>query len=383
MLGLKNAVIHTGDKTLHDHCVLIRDRHIQQVLSLEEGLANSEVSSWVDLNGHHLAPGLIDLQLNGGDGVMLNGSVSHETLDTMQQMCFRTGCTRFLPTLITTSVDEMLQAIETVRQWKFFTDNPEFGLHLEGPFINPEYKGVHEPKYIQTPSPELISTLCDHSDVISMITLAPECCPAGTIELLADAGIHVAIGHSGSTWDQACDAFRHGAHCVTHLFNQMAPLHHREPGIIGATLDTPGIHAGFIADGYHVAWPVFHLCRRLMKQRLFLVTDGMPPSGSKTDTFVVQGRTMRVEDGRCTDSEGRLCGSALTMIQAVRNCVEQGGIELDEALRMGSLYAATALGTSREFGAIKAGMRADLVLFDDDFTIKQTFLNGQPVYREV
>ncbi len=382
MIGLKNCVIHTGLETRHDHSVLIQNDHIKAILP-DNDVITDDIDHWYDLKGAHIAPGFIDLQLNGGDGVMLNGAASTETLDTMEKMCFRTGCTRFLPTLITTKIDEMLQTFEVVRQWKRSKKNNHFGLHLEGPFINKKYKGAHRQDFIASPTPELLATLTNNSDVISMITLAPEVCPPETIEMLTDSGIHVSIGHSDATWDQACDSFRHGARCVTHLFNQMSPLHHREPGVVGAALDTPGIHAGFIADGYHTAWPVFRLSRRLMRERLFLVTDGMPPSGSDMDTFIVQGQPVRVEDGRCINPEGRLCGSALTMVQAVKNCIEKGGVALDEALRMGSLYPATALGVNGRYGTLKPGMCADLTAFNDNLDILMTIQEGQIVHSDL
>ena len=382
MIGLRNCVIHTGQETLQNHSVLIKNDLIDAIISLDE-TDPKNITNWYDLQGAHLSSGFIDLQLNGGNGVMLNGAVSTNTLDTMEQMCFKTGCTRFLPTLITTSMDEMQDAFTTIRQWKTFRNNNQFGLHLEGPFINRDYKGVHQQAFIQKPTPEMLTKLCDNSDVISMITLAPEVCPEGAIEELTDAGIHVSIGHSAATWDQVCDSFRHGAHCVTHLFNQMSPLHHREPGIVGAALDTPGIHAGFIADGYHAAWPIFRLSRRLMRERLFLVTDGMPPSGSHMDTFIIQGQEVKVEAGRCINAEGRLCGSALTMIQAIKNCIEKGGVALDEALRMATLYPATALGVNNQHGAIKMGMKADFTAFDDKFDILLTIQNGHIVQNNL
>lgn len=330
----------------------------------------------VDLNGLTLSPGFIDLQLNGCGGVLFNGDISINTLDIMHTANLRSGCTAFLPTLITSSDEDMRQAVNVVREYKAMHPDRVPGVHLEGPYLNRERKGIHDPDYIREPSSAMIDFFCDNADVIAMVTLAPEVCPEGTIEKLSKAGIVVSIGHTNATCAQAKAAEKAGATFATHLHNAMSPLGSREPGVVGAIFDSSTLGAGIIADGHHLSWENLRIAYRLMQERLVLVTDASTPAGTDMETFVFAGQTIYHKDGKCTNTDGTLAGSALTMIEAVENSIREG-IEPDSVIRMATVNAARAIHLDNEMGSIAVGQFANIAIFDDSFTMRGTVSGGE------
>jgi len=331
-----------------------------------------------DLNGLNLSPGFIDLQLNGCGGVLFNNNISTQTLDIMHAANLRSGCTSFLPTLITCSDDDMRLAIEVVRQ--YHNEHPDRvpGIHLEGPYLSLARRGIHNPEFIRTPTSEMIDFFCDNADVIAMMTLAPEVCPAGTIERLSQAGIVVAIGHTNASCEQAKAAEKSGARFATHLHNAMSPLTSREPGVVGAIFDSQVLGAGIIADGFHLAWENLRIAHRLLQDRLVLVTDATTPAGTTIEEFEFAGQTISHQDGKCSNADGTLAGSALVMIEAVANSIA-AGIDSQAVIRMATINAANAIAINNEYeiGSITVGQYANLVFFDDKFTIQGTVSGGK------
>ncbi len=330
----------------------------------------------VDLNGLTLSPGFIDLQLNGCGGVLFNGDISINTLDIMHAANLRSGCTAFLPTLITSSDEDMRQAVNVVREYKAMHPDRVPGVHLEGPYLNLQRKGIHDPDYIREPSSAMIDFFCENADVIAMVTLAPEVCPEGTIERLSKAGIIVSIGHTNATCEQAKAAEKAGATFATHLHNAMSPLGGREPGVVGAIFDSHSIGAGIIADGLHLSWENLRIAHRLMQDRLVLVTDATTPAGTDMETFVFAGQTIYHKDGKCSNADGTLAGSALTMIEAVANSIREG-IEPQAVIRMATVNAAKAIHVENEMGSIAVGQFANFAIFDDSFTMHGTVSGGE------
>ncbi|MGT3812430.1 N-acetylglucosamine-6-phosphate deacetylase [Vibrio cholerae] len=374
MYALTNCKIYTGNDVLVKHAVIINSDKIEAVYPIESLPSEMNV---VDLNGANLSPGFIDLQLNGCGGVMFNDEITAETIDTMHKANLKSGCTSFLPTLITSSDENMRQAIAAAREYQAKYPNQSLGLHLEGPYLNVMKKGIHSVDFIRPSDDTMIGTICANSDVIAKVTLAPENNKPEHIEKLVKAGIVVSIGHTNATYSEARKSFESGITFATHLFNAMTPMVGREPGVVGAIYDTPEVYAGIIADGFHVDYANIRIAHKIKGEKLVLVTDATAPAGAEMDYFIFVGKKVYYRDGKCVDENGTLGGSALTMIEAVQNTVEHVGIALDEALRMATLYPAKAIGVDEKLGRIKKGMIANLTVFDRDFNVKATVVNGQ------
>ena len=379
MYALKNGRIYTGHDVLDNHAVVIADGKIERVCLAAELPANMETR---DLDGASLAPGFIDLQLNGCGGVQFNDSleaISVKTLEIMQKANEKSGCTSYLPTLITCSDDYMKHGINVMRDYLKKYPHQALGLHLEGPYLSPLKKGTHNPAFIRKPDSAMIDYLCANADVITKVTLAPEMAEDKYIRQLRDAGIIVSGGHSNATYEEARKGFAAGITFTTHLFNAMPAITGRQPGLVSAIFDTPEVYTGIIVDGHHVAWANVRNAKKLKGDKLVLVTDATAPAGADIQEFIFAGKTIYYRDGLCVDENGVLSGSALTMIEAVQNSVEHVGIALDEALRMATLYAARAIGVDSLLGSIEAGKVANLTAFTHDFKITKTIVNGDEV----
>ncbi|MGO2307118.1 MAG: N-acetylglucosamine-6-phosphate deacetylase [Providencia sp.] len=386
MYALTNCIIYTGHERLDNHAVIIDGEIIKHVCPV------SELPSTIkqhDLNGAILSPGFIDLQVNGCGGVQFNDNkenVTLKNLDIMQKANERTGCTSYLPTLITCSDELMKHGINVMTDYLKNNKNQALGLHLEGPYINVIKKGTHNPDFIRQPSAQMIDYLAAHAEAITKITLAPEMVSNDFIHQLKDAGIIISAGHSNATYEEAKQGFKAGIRFSTHLFNAMPYISGRGPGLVGAIYDTPEVYAGIIADGLHVQWANIRNSKQLKGDKLILVTDATAPAGidpqtGEMDHFIFAGKTIYYRDGLCVDENGTLSGSSLTMIDAVKNSVEHVGIALDETLRMATLYPARAIGVDDSLGSIVPGKIANLTAFNHDFKVLATYVNGEEVYK--
>ncbi|MEX9874189.1 N-acetylglucosamine-6-phosphate deacetylase [Providencia rettgeri] len=387
MYALTNCIIYTGHERLDNHAVVIDGEIIKDVCPV------SELPSHIpqhDLQGATLSAGFIDLQVNGCGGVQFNDNkenVTLKNLDIMQKANERTGCTSYLPTLITCSDELMKHGIEVMTEYLKGHKNQALGLHLEGPYINVIKKGTHNPEFIRQPSAQMIDYLAAHADSITKITLAPEMVELDYIHQLKDSGIVISAGHSNATYEEAKQGFKAGIRFSTHLFNAMPYISGRGPGLVGAIYDTPEVYAGIIADGLHVQWANIRNSKHLKGDKLILVTDATAPAGidpqtGEMDHFIFAGKTIYYRDGLCVDENGTLSGSSLTMIEAVRNSVEYVGIPLDETLRMATLYPARAIGVDETLGSIAPGKIANLTAFNHDFDVLATYVNGAEVYKK-
>ncbi|MEZ8193621.1 N-acetylglucosamine-6-phosphate deacetylase [Vibrio cortegadensis] len=374
MYALSNCKIYTGRDILIDQALIIENAMIKAICPISE--LPTTIKN-VDLNGANLSPGFIDLQLNGCGGVMLNDEISADTMQIMHKANLKSGCTSFLPTLITSSDEDMKAVINAAREYHNTYQNQSLGLHLEGPYLNVMKKGIHSVEHIRQSDSEMIDLICANNDLIAKVTLAPELNDPEHIERLHNAGIVVSIGHTNATYTEARKGFEAGITFATHLFNAMTPMVGREPGVVGAIYDTPDVYAGVIADGFHVDYANIRIAHKIKGEKLVLVTDATAPAGANMDYFIFVGKKVYYRDGKCVDENGTLGGSALTMIEAVQNTVEHAGIALDEALRMATLYPAQAIGVDNKLGRIKKGMVANLAIFDNDFKVQATVVNGQ------
>jgi len=382
MYALTHCRIFTGHEILDDHALIVANGLIDRLCPLSELPSDIEQRS---LAGAILAPGFIDVQLNGCGGVQFNDTaeaVSVETLEIMQRANEKSGCTSYLPTLITTSDDLMKQGVRVMREYLAKHPHQALGLHLEGPWLNMVKKGTHNPEFVRKPDAALVDFLCQNADVITKITLAPEMAGSETISKLAAAGIVVSAGHSNATLKEAKAGFRAGIRFATHLFNAMPYITGREPGLTGAILDDADIYCGIIVDGLHVDYSNVRMAKRLKGEKLCLVTDATAPAGADIEQFIFAGKTIYYRNGLCVDENGTLSGSALTMIEGVKNLVEHVNIALDEALRMATLYPARAIGVDKQLGSIAPGMVANLTAFTRDYKVIKTIVNGNEVVTE-
>ena len=374
LLALTDCRIFTGDQMLDGHAVLIRDGRIVDIVPDD---AIPDDAGRKALGGGLLAPGFIDLQVNGGGGVMFNDTLSVDGIRAIGAAHRRFGTTGFLPTLISDKPGTIPAAIAAVRQAIADKVPGVLGVHIEGPFLNVERKGVHDPAVIRRAEPNDISDLRSLGVGTTLVTLAPETAPDGMIRELAAAGIRVAAGHTAASYDQIRAAFDEGLTGFTHLFNAMTPMQSRAPAVVGAALDHPGSFCGLIADGIHVH-PASLRVALAAKPRgtVFLVTDAMATIGTEDKSFQLYGVTITETDGRLATADGTLAGSALDMATAVRNTVALLGQPIEEALRMASLYPAAFMGLDDQIGRIALGHRADLVLLNDEMEVLETWIGG-------
>lgn len=367
-------VIFDGAATRRDSAVLIDGSRIVALVP------RSELSPSVNvvelLPGAWLAPGFIDIQVNGGGDVLFNDDPTPEGIARIVSAHRRFGTTAFLPTLITDTDETMAAALNAV-ETMLALEPSVLGIHFEGPFLSPEKPGVHRRELFRRPEPRHRQMLTSVGDGVSLVTLAPEQVPAGFIAELVAAGAKVSLGHSMATYLQTRAAMAEGLTGFTHLFNAMRPLAAREPGPVAAALESPDAYYGMIVDGEHVAPAMLRLALRGAGHPM-LVTDAMPPVGGRKQEFALHGEQITVRDGRCSTTEGVLAGSAIDMATAVRNCVQLLQAPLEQALRFASAEPANFLGLGHWLGRLAPGYRADLVAFyPNDLAILATWVAGK------
>ncbi len=313
-------------------------------------------------DGACLVPGFIDVQVNGGGDVLFNDEPTPDGIRAIAAAHRRYGTTALLPTLITDAPETMLSALEAVEAL-VDKESSILGIHLEGPFLSPQRPGVHAVRYIRTPNNNDIALLTAQRCSVTVVTLAPECVPAGFIRALAAAGVRVCLGHSMASYADTRAAMAEGLSGFTHLFNAMPGLGSRDPGPIAAALESERAWFGMIVDGVHVHPATLRLALRGLA-RPILVTDAMPPVGGRRMGFTLYGEEITVQDGRCTRKDGTLAGSVLDMASALRNCVRLLDVPLETALRFVSTNPAEFLGLGHWLGRLAPGYRADIVALD-------------------
>jgi N-acetylglucosamine-6-phosphate deacetylase len=322
-----------------------------------------------------LAPGFIDLQVNGGGDVLFNDVPTAEGIRAIAAAHRRFGTTALLPTLISDTPEKMRTALAAIQQL-IGCEPSVLGIHLEGPFLSTEKPGVHAVRNIRAPTAEDTALLTERRRGAVLVTLAPERVPPDFVRQLTNAGVRVSLGHSMATYAQTRAAMREGMTGFTHLFNAMRPLASREPGPIAAALESAEASFGMIVDGVHVDPIMLRLALR-GAARPILVTDAMPPVGGAHAVFALDGKDITAKDGACVRSDGVLAGSALDMATAVRNCVRLLDVSLELALRFASVHPAKFLGLDHRRGRLAPGCRADMVAIDPNgITVMQTWVGG-------
>lgn len=324
-----------------------------------------------------VAPGMIDLQINGALDTQFNFEPSVDAIARIAEGARRGGTAHLLPTFITAPGRDYLLAMEAGRQAIEIGLKGVLGVHLEGPFLSPSFPGIHEKAAIRSLQAEDLANLIAPFAGKLLLTLAPEEQQPDMLRALADAGVVVFAGHSAARGADIQIARQNGISGATHLFNAMSQMTAREPGLVGSVFDGRGLYAGIIADGYHVCWPNLRTTARLLPDHLCLVTDAMLTLEGKQTAFELHGERIELGDGRLTNHEGRLAGAHISMDQCVRNVVEFAGVSTGRALMMASANPAAALGLDSELGRIAPGYRASMTLFNSDLSVEGVVVDGQ------
>ncbi len=350
--------VFTGMACLPYHAVIINDGVIENVLPIISLPKNTSITSHSFL----LSPSFIDIQIYGAGKKLFSVYPSADTLDVMYKHCVAGGTHHFIPTVATNTYEVFYKCIDAINNYWAAGGEGVLGLHIEGPWINKMKRGAHLESLIHPPQIKEVTDLLEYGKgVIKIITLAPEVCDDEVIKIIQSYGVIISAGHSNATFEEANKGFDKGIFLATHLFNAMSSLHHREAGLVGAIILHPTVMSSIIADGHHVDFEVIKIAKKLLTHRLFLITDAV--------TETTEGGYPHELQGDKYVSNEILSGSAITMVQSVKNCISKVGVDVNEAFRMASLYPAKALNMSHNYGMIQKGYKASLIMFDKELNI--------------
>lgn len=361
MIAYTADKIFTGSNWLVDHAILVEDSIIVDIVPT---IYIPEIYSVKHYGACVIAPAFVDIQIYGAMGSLLGVQPTIETLQKMYTYCSGGGAAYFLPTVATNTTAVFHNCINAVTAYWNKGGQGVLGLHIEGPWINKEKRGAHIESLIHSPTIDEVKALLERGKgVIKMITLAPEVCSSEIVDLIQSYGVIVSAGHSNATYQQATHAFNNGILAATHLYNAMSGLQHREPGLAGALFNHAKVMCSIIPDGYHVDFAAVSIAKKIMGDRLFIITDAV--------TETSEGPYPHQAEGDKYVANGILSGSALTMMKAVKNCVEYCDIPLGEALKMASTYPAKVLGLQKT-GKLKKGYPASFVAINKSLQVAAT-----------
>lgn len=353
--------IFTGFETLQHHAIIVKGNLITEIIPQDKIPSNVEIS---DFKTAFIAPAFIDLQLYGAFKRLLSVYPDTETVKAIYEYSKAGGASHCMPTVSTNTYEVIFKCIDAVKEYLDKTGKGVLGLHVEGPWISVEKRGAHNADWIFSPTFEQAKELLEYGkDVIRIITVAPEVVSEEIVDLIHSYGIVVSAGHTNVTYETATQSFQK-IRTATHLFNAMSGLQHRSPNMVGAVLDHNNVFSSIVPDGYHVSFPAIRIAKKIMGNRLFAITDAV--------TETEEGYYKHTLDGDKYTSNGILSGSALTMARCARNFVEHCGINIEEALRMCSLYPAKVIKKENELGSIAIGKEVNLVVLGNGFEVIQT-----------
>lgn len=360
-----------ADAPLQRQLITIKNGRIATVQKLESAEEQSADTLVADI----VAPGFIDMQINGAVDIQFNEEPTADAIARIAAGARKGGTAHILPTFITAPDSNYGKAISAAND-ALETDVPGvLGVHLEGPFLSPERPGIHPPQFIRTLEKSDIDTIKQAKGTL-LLTLAPEHQKLDLITELVDAGIHVFAGHSNATAADMNAAIDAGVSGVTHLFNAQSQIAGREPGVVGCALMRSELHAGIIADGFHVHPQNLAMAAELMGERLCLVTDAMKTLGGSATAFDLYGTPVTLSEGCLRGPDGRLAGAHLAMDQAARNAITMMNVSPAQALRMASGNPARALGLADELGSVTRGFRASMTVLNQDFEAAAVIVDG-------
>ena len=376
--ALKGACIFSGKDFLDNKALLFEDDNIIDILDDSIIPSDFEIQS---LNGGILSPGFIDLQVNGGGGKLFNNSPDKESLNTIISAHQYFGTTSIMPTVISDSLNVLQQCTDTISK-EINKNKSLLGIHIEGPFFNVKYRGVHQKQYINTINTTYMNLFETLDQFPVMLTLAPECISIKQLKNLKSLGFKILAGHTDANYDQLEEAIKYGLDGFTHLFNAMGQISAREPGVVGSALDFDQTWASIIVDLHHVHPSLINLSfKQKPEGKLFFVSDSMATINHGEPSFELYDEVVSESKGRIINAEGKLAGSSITQIDAIKNAYQKCNIPLESAISMATLYPAEYLGISDYLGQIKKGFRADLVHFNSDFKIQNVWVEGNLINR--
>ena len=377
--ALIGAQLFSGKEFFDNRALLIDGENIIDVINEHDIPNNFEIQK---LNGGILSPGFIDLQVNGGGGKLFNNSPDKESLNAIIEAHQHFGTTSIMPTVISDSLNVLKRCATTISE-EIENNKSLLGVHIEGPFFNVKYRGVHQKQYINTINSDYLNLFESLQDFPVMLTLAPECISTKQLKHLKSLGFKILAGHTDASYDQLEEAIKYGLDGFTHLFNAMGQISAREPGVVGSALTFDNTAASVIVDLHHVHPSLIQMAYKQKPQgKLFFVSDSMATIHHGEPSFELYDEVVSESNGRIINSEGKLAGSSITQIDAIKNAYQSCNIPLNEALAMASRYPAEYLGVANYLGSLESGYRADLTHFSLDFQVQNVWVAGKQLRQD-
>ena len=377
--AITGSKLFNGKKFIEHKALLIDDQHIAGIVNEDAIPTDFQVKK---LEGGILSPGFIDLQVNGGGGKLFNNSPDKESLNTIISAHQYFGTTSIMPTVISDSLNILQKCTDTISN-EINNNHSLLGIHIEGPFFNVKYRGVHQKQYINTINASYLNLFETLDKFPVMLTLAPECISIKQLKHLKSLGFKILAGHTDANYDQLEEAVKYGLDGFTHLFNAMGQISAREPGVVGSAFDFDETSASIIVDLHHVHPSLINLSfKQKPKGKLFFVSDSMATINHGEPSFELYDEVVSESNGRIINSEGKLAGSSITQIDAIKNAYQKCSIPLESAISMATLYPAEYLGVSDYIGQLKKGYRADLAHFDSNFHVQNVWLAGKQIKED-
>ncbi|MEZ0452273.1 N-acetylglucosamine-6-phosphate deacetylase [Sphingobacterium thalpophilum] len=362
-IALTGGKIYTADAVLEKRALLLQEGRVVGIVADNDVPAGYQPFA---VDGCNLCAGLVDLQLYGDGMDLYSAELSLDSLQRISEGLIDKGTTSYMMTLATNTMEVFREAIQVAEG---FHHDAFLGLHLEGPFLNPKKRGAHPAELILSPSKQRIDALLADNKVVKMMTIAPECMDEDVLQHLQKYQVLLSAGHSNATFEEGTRGFDLGIPTSTHLFNAMSPLHHREVGMVGAIFNHRTARASIIVDGHHVSFEAVRIAKKQMGDRLFMITDAVAACNKGIYQHVLQ-------DGYYSLPDGTISGAAISLFEGIKNCVQQVGISLQEAIRMATQYPAALLGRE-DIGTLNPDSMGNVIVFTDDFQLKHVFFKGQ------
>ena len=377
--AITGSKLFNGIDFIEHKALLIDDQRIAGIVNEDAIPTDFQVKK---LEGGILSPGFIDLQVNGGGGKLFNNSPDKESLNTIISAHQYFGTTSIMPTVISDSLNILQKCTDTISN-EIDNNHSLLGIHIEGPFFNVKYRGVHQKQYINTINASYLNLFETLDKFPVMLTLAPECISIKQLKHLKSLGFKILAGHTDANYDQLEEAVKYGLDGFTHLFNAMGQISAREPGVVGSAFDFDETSASIIVDLHHVHPSLINLSfKQKPKGKLFFVSDSMATINHGEPSFELYDEVVSESNGRIINSEGKLAGSSITQIDAIKNAYQKCSIPLESAISMATLYPAEYLGVSDYIGQLKKGYRADLAHFDSNFHVQNVWLAGKQIKED-
>lgn len=377
--AITGSKLFNGIDFIEHKALLIEDQHIAGIVNKDAIPTDFQVKK---LEGGILSPGFIDLQVNGGGGKLFNNSPDKESLNTIISAHQYFGTTSIMPTVISDSLNILQKCTDTISN-EIDNNHSLLGIHIEGPFFNVKYRGVHQKQYINTINASYLNLFETLDKFPVMLTLAPECISIKQLKHLKSLGFKILAGHTDANYDQLEEAVKYGLDGFTHLFNAMGQISAREPGVVGSAFDFDETSASIIVDLHHVHPSLINLSfKQKPKGKLFFVSDSMATINHGEPSFELYDEVVSESNGRIINSEGKLAGSSITQIDAIKNAYQKCSIPLESAISMATLYPAEYIGVSDYIGQLKKGYRADLAHFDSNFHVQNVWLAGKQIKED-